>query len=73
MIQLKSDMRLKLAMWPFFLLVILLSDGFFLNVSAQSFQEARNLALNGERAKARQMCKALLAQDFDSDVALFLS
>lgn len=72
MIQLKSDMKLKLAIWPFFLLVIFLSNGLFLNVSAQSFQEARSLALNGERAKARQMCKALLAQDFDSDVALLL-
>ena len=72
MIHLKSDMKLKLAIWPIFLLVIFFANGFFLEVSAQSFQEARSLALNGERAKARQMCKALLAQDFDSDVALLL-
>jgi YaiO family outer membrane protein len=39
---------------------------------AQTFDEARNLAFNGERAKAREMCKAILAKGFNSDVALLL-
>lgn len=39
---------------------------------AQTFDEARNLAFSGERAKAREMCKAILAKGFNSDVALLL-
>jgi YaiO family outer membrane protein len=47
-------------------------NGLLFNVSAQSYEEARNLALNGERAKARQLCKVILSQGFNSDVALLL-
>ena len=54
------------------MLVILISNGLFLTVSAQSYEEARSLALNGQRAKARSMCRTILAQGFNSDVALLL-
>jgi YaiO family outer membrane protein len=39
----------------------------------QTFDEARKLALNGERAKARQICRTILSKGFDSDVALLLA
>jgi len=39
---------------------------------AQTFDEARNLAFNGERAKAREICRSILAKGFNSDVALLL-
>lgn len=42
------------------------------DVQAQTFEEARQFAFNGERAKAQQICRAILAQDFNSDVALLL-
>ncbi len=42
------------------------------NLSAQTFEEARNLAFNGERLKARSMCRQILAEGFNSDVALLL-
>jgi YaiO family outer membrane protein len=59
-------------MRPILVMVFLMLNGLFFNVSAQSYDEARNLALNGNRAKARQLCKAILAQGFNSDVALLL-
>jgi YaiO family outer membrane protein len=59
-------------MRPILVLAILMVNGLLFNVSAQSYEEARNLALNGERAKARQLCKAILTQGFNSDVALLL-
>lgn len=59
-------------MRPIIVMVVLMLNGLFFNVSAQSYEEARNLALNGNRAKARQICKAILAQGFNSDVALLL-
>lgn len=59
-------------MRPIIVMVVLMLNGLFFNVSAQSYEEARNLALNGNRAKARQLCKAILAQGFNSDVALLL-
>ena len=72
MIQLKTDIRHKLSIQPFLVLAILILNGLFCNLSAQSYEEARNLALNGNRAKARQLCKTILAQGFNSDVALLL-
>ncbi len=72
MIKSGLNIKFKLLAWPILLFGVMLLSGFFSAVSAQSYQEARNLALSGERAKARQMCNALLAQDFDSDVALLL-
>jgi len=70
--RLKSNIRLKLFPRLFLLAAVLLLNGVWLSVSAQTYEEARNLAFNGERAKARQICKAILAQGFNSDVALLL-
>lgn len=72
MIQLRTDIKYKISVRPFMVLGILVLNGLFFNVSAQSYEEARNLALNGNRAKARQLCKTILAQGFNSDVALLL-
>ena len=72
MIRLRTDIKQKTSVKPFLVLVILVLNGLFLNVSAQSYDEARNLAFNGNRAKARQLCRAILAKGFDSDVALLL-
>jgi YaiO family outer membrane protein len=51
----------------FLLFTALISD-----LSAQTYEEARNLAFNGERAKARSICKQILAEGFNSDVALLM-
>ncbi len=72
MIQLITNIKSRLSMRPILVLAILMVNGLLFNVSAQSYEEARNLALNGNRAKARQLCKAILAQGFNSDVALLL-
>lgn len=72
MIKIKSYNKLKFPAKLFLLLAIFLLNGLFYSLSAQTFQEARNLAFNGERAKARQLCRAILAKEFDSDVALLL-
>ena len=72
MIRLRTDIKHKTSVKPFLVLVILVLNGLFFNVSAQSYEEARNLAFNGDRAKARQLCRAILANGFDSDVALLL-
>ncbi len=72
MIRLRTDIKHQTSVKPFLVLVILVLNGLFLNVSAQSYEEARNLAFNGDRAKARQLCRAILANGFDSDVALLL-
>lgn len=42
-------------------------------VSAQNYDEAKELAYNGEREKAREMCRKLLADDFNSDVAVLMA
>jgi YaiO family outer membrane protein len=70
--RLQSTIRLKLFPRLFLLAVIFLLNGMWLSVSAQTYEEARSLAFGGERAKARQLCKAILAQGFNSDVALLL-
>jgi len=72
MTRFKSDIQHKLPLWTFLLLAVIMFNGLFCSVSAQSYEEARNLALNGERTKARQLCRAILAQGFNSDVALLL-
>lgn len=72
MIRLRTNIKHTNSLKPFLVLVILVLNGLFLNVSAQSYDEARNLAFNGNRAKARQLCRAILAKGFDSDVALLL-
>jgi len=48
------------------------SFGWVNYAGAQTFDEARNLAFNGERAKAREICRSILAKGFNSDVALLL-
>ncbi|MCO4294620.1 YaiO family outer membrane beta-barrel protein [Solitalea sp. MAHUQ-68] len=54
------------------ILTVIMLSGLFSPLSAQSFEEARNLAFNGERAKAREICKVILTQDYNSDVALLM-
>ena len=72
MIHFKSDIQHKLPLRIFLLLAVVMFNGLFSSIFAQSYEEARNMALNGERAKARQMCRTILAQGFNSDVALLL-
>lgn len=52
--------------------IFLLFAGLLSHVSGQTYEEARNLAFNGERAKARQICKQILVEGFNSDVALLM-
>ncbi len=40
---------------------------------SQTYQEAKDLAYNGEREKAREFCRTLLAREFDSDVAVLMA
>jgi len=72
MAMLRSYIHHQLESRTILLLVILLFNGLSFSVSAQSYEEARNLVLNGDRAKARQLCRTILAQGFNSDVALLL-
>lgn len=65
-------MRSKLPVRTCLLLIFLLIWGMPGRSFAQTFEEARHLAFNGERAKARQVCKVILSKEFDSDVALLL-
>ena len=53
-------------------LAFLLLTGFSNFLNAQTFEEARNYAFNGEREKARSICRIILAEDFNSDVALLM-
>jgi len=53
-------------------LVILLVTGTAGILQAQTFDEARNYAFNGEREKARDICRQILAEGFNSDVALLM-
>jgi YaiO family outer membrane protein len=68
----RSYIHLQLGARTLLPMVILLLNGLFSNIFAQSYEEARNLALSGERAKARQLCRIILAQGYNSDVALLL-
>jgi len=65
-------MNTKSNTWVIMTIGLILILGQANKAIAQSFEEARNLAFNGERGKARQMCRQLLAIGFDSDVALLL-
>ena len=53
-------------------LVILLVTGTAGILQAQTFDVARNYAFNGEREKARDICRQILAEGFNSDVALLM-
>jgi YaiO family outer membrane protein len=66
-------MRSKFAIHSGALLVFLLLGAWSGKTFAQTYEEARHLAFNGERAKARQICKMILAKEFDSDAALLLA
>ena len=68
----KSNIWYKKALRPTLLVILILMTGLSDSLFAQTFEDARNYAFNGEREKARQICRALLAEDFDSDVALLL-
>jgi YaiO family outer membrane protein len=54
------------------LMATILVAGLFSDLAAQTYDEARNFAFNGERAKARSICKQILANGFNSDVALLM-
>ena len=41
-------------------------------LQAQTYDEARNYAFNGEREKARDICRQILTEGFNSDVALLM-
>lgn len=56
----------------YILLIFILITGLSVSSFAQTFEEARNLAFNGQREKARAICRTILARGFDSDVALLL-
>ncbi|QIA08650.1 YaiO family outer membrane beta-barrel protein [Draconibacterium halophilum] len=53
-------------------LFILLVTGTSGILQAQTFDEARNYAFNGEREKARSICRQILSESFNSDVALLM-
>ena len=55
------------------ILVLLMFSGGISNVlQAQTFDEAREYAFNGQREKARSICRQILAEGFNSDVALLM-
>ncbi len=64
--QIKTNIRI------FTVLAFLLLTGFSNFLHAQTFEEARNYAFNGEREKARSICREILAEGFNSDVALLM-
>jgi len=65
-------MNTKSNTWVIIIIGLILMLGQANKAIAQTFEEARTLAFNGERGKARQICRQLLAIGFDSDVALLL-
>lgn len=56
----------------FILITFLVLFGISNKVSSQTFNEARNYAFNGEREKSRSVCREILLQGFNSDVALLM-
>lgn len=65
--------------WKLFLnsrlysLVLLLLTFAAIESKSQTLSEARVLAFNGERAKARSLCQLLLAKDYDPEVAVLMA
>lgn len=53
-------------------LLLVAGIGFINLLSAQTFEQAKDLAFNGQRAKARAVCRAILAKGTDSDVATLM-
>jgi hypothetical protein len=56
----------KISISVLFLFLLLLTGN---TATAQTYREAKDLATSGEHAKARDLCRKILAQEFDSDVA----
>ncbi len=54
------------------LLALALILGFSNSTIAQTFDQARDYAFNGQREKAREVCRKILSNGFNSDVALLL-
>ena len=73
-IRIKLDKLLKTLTGKRFSSTLLLLFGvsFYTLLSAQTFDEAKNFAFNGQRAKARAICRAILSIGFDSDVATLM-
>ncbi len=65
-------MQLQLKIKINLLLTTILVAGLFSELAAQTYDEARKFAFGGERAKARSICKQILSEGFNSDVALLL-
>jgi len=55
------------------LLIFILLSGISGRLHAQTFDEARKFAFGGERERARQICRQILSEGFNSDVALLLA
>lgn len=68
-----QDMRYKLSIRTCALVVFLLQAGMLSKSFAQTFEEAQRYAFTAERAKARQICRVILLQGFNTDVALLLA
>ena len=54
-------------------ILLLLLGGFPVILPAQTFEEARQLAFDGQRVKARQICQLILSREFNSDVAVLMA
>ena len=65
-------MQLQLKIKIILLLATIVVTGLFSELAAQTYDEARKFAFGGERAKARSICKQILSEGFNSDVALLL-
>jgi len=63
--------RFKKQMHSIALLLPVLLSGYL--SSGQTYQEAKDLAFNGEREKAREMCRKIIAREFDADVAVLMA
>ncbi|WP_346854734.1 YaiO family outer membrane beta-barrel protein [uncultured Draconibacterium sp.] len=63
-------LKFKIQLWV--TLFFVLTMAFAGSTRAQTFEEARQYAFNGQREKAREICRAILAEGFNSDVALLL-
>lgn len=68
----KNNMQQKITIRTCISLTFLLFTGLISDLAAQTYDEARNFAFNGEREKARSICRQILAEGFNSDVALLM-
>lgn len=55
----------------FLIFISLLLSGHL--AGAQTYQEAKDLAYNGQRKEAREICRRILAKEFDADVAVLMA